>query len=174
MSGKLKLILGGAKSGKSSFAMELAEKIPGEKIYLATAQALDDEMKEKIKRHKKDRSSSWETIEETEEISQILKGLRFQCSVVVLDCITLWLSNLLHKGYDEGEVFEIIKKFLDTAKKSDYSLLAVSNEVGMGIVPKNKLARQFRDIAGKINQEIAKAADEVYFVFSGIPKKIKP
>lgn len=141
---------------------------------MATAEALDDEMREKIKRHKRDRPSSWETIEETEDISKILKGLRFRCSVVVFDCITLWLSNLLCKGYGEEEVLERIRNILDIVKKSDYSLLAVSNEVGMGIVPGNKLARQFRDIAGKVNQEIAKAADEVYFVFSGIPKRIKP
>lgn len=173
MSHRLILILGGARSGKSSFAMKLAGEKTGKKFYLATAEALDNEMKARIERHKKERPSSWETIEETKDILQTLKNLRSKCDVVILDCVTLWLSNLLHKGHDEPEILKITEELLSVVKKNDYLLVAVSNEVGLGIVPDNELARRFRDIAGRVNQEIASAADEVYFLLSGIPKRIK-
>lgn len=173
MTARFVLILGGARSGKSSFAMGLAEKGKGKKIYLATAEALDDEMRERIEKHKKERPPSWKTVEEPEHIPKALRELRTECNVVVLDCITLWLSNLLHSGYDEKKVWEKIKEFQSVVKENDTMLLAVSNEVGLGIVPDNPLARRFRDLAGKVNQKLAEAADEVYFLVSGIPQKIK-
>lgn len=173
MTKRFVLILGGARSGKSSFAMELAEKKKGQRFYLATAAALDDEMKERIEKHKKERPPSWKTVEEPEHIPKALKELRTECSVVVLDCITLWLSNLLHSGYDEEKIWEKIKEFQGVVRENDYMLLAVSNEVGLGIVPDNPLARRFRDLAGRVNQKLTEAADEVYFLMSGIPQKIK-
>ena len=173
MSHRLILILGGARSGKSSFAIKFAGEKAGKKFYLATAEPLDNEMKERIERHKKERPSSWETIEETKDIPQTLRNLRSKCDVVILDCVTLWLSNLLHEGHDESEILKITEELLSVVKENDYLLVAVSNEVGLGIVPDNGLARRFRDIAGRVNQEIASAADEVYFLLSGIPKRIK-
>lgn len=173
MAGRLNLILGGARSGKSSFALDLAGKKGKEKFYLATAEALDEEMKERIEHHKKERNSSWKTIEEALDIAGVFKKLGSQCDVVVVDCMTLWLSNLLHHGCDEKAVSGRTRELLDTIKENDYLVIAVSNEVGMGIVPDNRLARDFRDLAGRLNQEMAAAADEVYFLISGIPQKIK-
>ena len=173
MTERLSLVLGGARSGKSSFALKLANRKGKEKFYLATAEAFDEEMKKRIEHHKKKRTGSWKTIEEALDITGVLKKLRSQCDVVVIDCMTLWLSNLLHQGYDDEAIAIKTKELLDTIKGNDYLLIAVSNEVGMGIVPDNKLARDFRDLAGRLNQEMAAAADEVYFLLSGIPQKIK-
>lgn len=183
-------IVGGAKSGKSKFAIELAEnyihsenivknKTQGKvkKSYIATAQALDDEMKERIEKHKKERSLGWDTFEEPLNISVLLKELKEQYSVILIDCITLWLSNLFLSTSQKDIIKQSIDEFVDVlniyrAQKSTV-LFIVSNEVGMGIVPDNKLARKFRDEAGALNQKISTLANEVYFVLSGIPIKIK-
>jgi adenosylcobinamide kinase/adenosylcobinamide-phosphate guanylyltransferase len=173
MTERLNLVLGGARSGKSSFSLELAGKKGKEKFYLATAEAHDEEMKKRIEHHREKRAGSWKTIEEPLDITNVLKKLRSRCDVVVIDCMTLWLSNLLHQGYDDETIAIKTKELLDTIKGNDYLVIAVSNEVGMGIVPDNRLARDFRDFAGRLNQEMAGAADEVYFLISSIPQKIK-
>lgn len=170
MKKKTIFITGGARSGKSSFAMAEASKIPGKKAYVATAQALDDEMRQRIEDHKKQRTSEWGTHEEPLKIVSLIETIRDDCSAIIVDCLTLWLSNLIQAGMDvEAEMRHLISA-LDHPHPPIY---IVSNEVGMGIVPVNSLARSFRDMAGLLNQKIAAAADEVYMTVAGIPVKIK-
>jgi len=175
--GKLFLILGGARSGKSSYALKLAESMTGERLYLATAEALDKEMAERIKKHKKERGNNWTTIEEPIKVADVIKKSTGY-DVILLDCITIWLSNLI-TNYGlritnlDSQIAKHITSLVSMCKKTKANIIVVSNEVGLGIVPDNPLARQFRDISGYANQKIAEAADEVYFVTAGIPVKIK-
>ena len=166
-------IIGGARSGKSAFAEKLATSLTGKRAYIATAQALDPEMAARIEKHRKQRGASWDTYEEPLAIADLLKKLSSSYDVVLLDCLTLWLSNTMaHTDGDDAvatrsdELVEAIRAFKGTC-------IVVSNEVGLGIVPDNPLARKFRDLAGTLNQKVAQAADEAYFTASGIPMKIK-
>jgi len=171
MSNKIIFITGGARSGKSAFALEKASEISGKKAYIATAEALDKEMKERIERHKKDRGNNWDTYEEPVKIAEVVNEIKNNYSAVIIDCLTLWLSNLIHM---ERKVNKEIESFISSLVTHHSSLIfIVSNEVGMGIVPDNKMAREFRDWAGFLNQKIAETADEVYLVTAGIPIKIK-
>ncbi len=170
--GRIVFVIGGARSGKSSFALEKAELFPGRKAYIATAEPLDDEMRERVEKHRKQRGKDWDTHEEPVEMARVLKEKGRDYSAVVLDCLTLWLSNVLLGGKDpEGE----IEAFLAFLRDGDHPpFFIVSNEVGMGIVPDNALSRKFRDLAGHLNQKVAGIADEVYLVTAGIPLRIKP
>ena len=172
---KIIFITGGARSGKSSFAEKLASALGNNVIFLATAEVLDKEMAARIKKHKSKRNSTWKTVEEPININILNKFKNFE-GAVILDCITLWLSNMIHKFGIEGaenRILEDIQMLLKTARTSRFTIIVVSNELGMGIVPENKLAREFRDIAGRCNQIIARMADEVYLMISGIELKIK-
>ncbi len=186
MNSRIMFITGGVRSGKSSFALKEAGRIEGRKAYIATAEALDEEMKERIERHKKERGDGWDTYEEPLNIASLIKEIQHKYSIIVLDCLTLWLSNLIHKSKQpENEINELISILVSLNHSSSsnrlnslYSLnglniFIVSNEVGMGIVPDNKMAREFRDLAGLLNQKVAEIADEVYLVTAGIPIKIK-
>lgn len=168
-------VIGGARSGKSSFALREAVKIKGLKAYIATAEALDDEMKERIRKHKDERGADWDTFEEPLKVSEIIGEIKDKYSVIVLDCLTLWLSNLICGNMDcNREIDDLIAELENSRLKTPSSkLFVVSNEVGMGIVPENELARRFRDMAGFLNQKVAGIADEVYLVTAGIPIKIK-
>ncbi|MBI4844848.1 MAG: bifunctional adenosylcobinamide kinase/adenosylcobinamide-phosphate guanylyltransferase [Nitrospirae bacterium] len=172
MKNKIVFITGGARSGKSSFALREADKLEGRKAYIATAQALDEEMKGRIRRHKEERGAGWDTFEEPLKVSELLGKIKGEYCVIVLDCLTLWLSNLMMA---DADVNNEIEKFLNALRVTHHAsrLLIVSNEVGMGIVPENELARRFRDMAGFLNQKAAEIADEVYLVTAGIPIKIK-
>jgi adenosylcobinamide kinase/adenosylcobinamide-phosphate guanylyltransferase len=164
-------ITGGARSGKSSFALNEASKLKGKKAFIATLQPLDEEMKARVQRHKAERSTEWNTFEEPLDLKKLLSQLN-DYSVVLIDCLTLWLSNLMLKGRDiDLEIEELISAL--NSKRETLRVFIVSNEVGMGIVPENKMARQFRDVAGMLNQKMAQIADEVYFLVSGMPLKIK-
>lgn len=169
--GRITFIIGGARSGKSSFALEQASECRGKKAYIATAQAFDDEMMDRIAKHRDERGSDWDTIEEPVRLSEILKTASAEYDVVLVDCLTLWLSNLLLADMDAEKETDAFISLLIT--HNPLRLFIVSNEVGMGIVPDNELARRFRDLAGKLNQKVAAAADEVYLVAAGIPIKIK-
>lgn len=170
--GRIIFVIGGAKSGKSSFALEKAGAFPGKKAYVATAQPLDDEMKERIERHKAQRGKDWDTFEEPIRMARVLKQMGREYSTGVIDCLTLWISNLLI-GSENLE--EEVDAFLALLKNRDCTnLFIVSNEVGMGIVPDNALSRRFRDRAGYLNQQVAAIADEVYLVVAGMPLRIKP
>jgi adenosylcobinamide kinase/adenosylcobinamide-phosphate guanylyltransferase len=168
--GKIIFITGGARSGKSSFALESAAKHEGKRAYVATAQALDSEMKERIERHRKERGSEWDTFEEPMDLAKALPPLGSVYDVIIIDCLTIWLSNLM---LSEVEVGREVEGLITALREVNTNVFVVSNEVGMGIVPDNETARRFRDMAGSLNQKVADAADEAYLVVSGIPVRIK-
>ena len=174
MSYEIILVTGGARSGKSNFAYHLANSMGKRRAYVATAEPLDEEMKERIIKHQEERGIGWDTIEETLDLAGILESIRGKYQVVLIDCITLWISNLLHH-YENNEksVMDHIKIFINNCKEVDCNLIIVSNEVGMGIVPENRLARLFRDISGKVNQMLGNRASSVYLIVSGLSLKIK-
>ncbi len=169
--GKLIFITGGARSGKSAFAQKLAARLGKKVTYIATAQAKDKEMELKIKFHRKNRPSHWKTIEEEKDITEVLSRGAKKSEVILLDCLTLLISNLLLSS--RKDVLKEVRQLVGRIKEIKATTLIVSNEVGMGIVPDNRLARRFRDIAGEANQIVAQVADEVYLVVSGIPIKVR-
>lgn len=167
---KIIFVTGGARSGKSGFALNMADAVSVKKAYIATAESMDSEMSERIKKHKEARGKEWDTFEEPVKISALIKSLDEKYDVLLIDCLTLWLSNMM---LADKNVEEEMKVFCSSLLKVRCSLIIVSNEVGMGIVPENKLARQFRDLSGMLNQKIAEISDEVYLLTAGIPIKIK-
>lgn len=168
---RIVFVTGGARSGKSSFALAEALKVAGGKAFIATAEATDKEMEERIKRHRRDRGNGWKTFEEPVEIARLIKEIDGRYPAVVVDCLTLWLANVMMCGLDGEKETGRLVTALRALKKT--SVFIVSNEVGLGIVPENELARRFRDMAGRLNQRVASVADEVYVTFSGIPVRIK-
>ena len=174
MSRKVTLVTGGARSGKSKFAYDLAHFMGERRAYIATAEPLDEEMRERIRKHQEERGIGWETIEEPINLADVLKNVGGKYGVVLIDCITLWISNLLHYyENDENCIMDDIEKFIDICKEMDQNLIIVSNEVGMGIVPENRLARLFRDISGWTNQMLGDIASSVYLIVSGLSLRIK-
>jgi adenosylcobinamide kinase/adenosylcobinamide-phosphate guanylyltransferase len=172
MSNKTVFIIGGARSGKSAFAEKLASELAGKRAYLATAQALDPEMAARIEKHRKDRGLAWDTYEEPLAVAELLKKLSGRYDVVLIDCLTLWLSNVI--AHTDGDVVSFRSDELVAAINNFNGVcIIVSNEVGLGIVPDNPLARKFRDLAGILNQRVALTANDVYFTAAGIPVKIK-
>ena len=171
---RLVLITGGARSGKSGFAVTEAEKAGDKLVYIATATAEDPEMEERIRKHKAERADGWETVEEPLDLVGAVKKITPE-RVIVIDCLTLWLTNMLMQNSEDFEdraKAETIR-LADVLKAYEGDVFVVSNEVGMGLVPENALARLFRDAAGAVNRKMAEAADEVYLVVSGMPLKIK-
>jgi len=170
-------ITGGARSGKSRFAEQLAVTYGAPLGYLATAQLLDDEMGQRIQKHQLRRGDGWQTVEEPLQLAQTLAAIDGRFKVILLDCLTLWLSNLLLQEElsdgTEERIVEEMRQLAATLKSMTTPVIIVSNEVGMGIVPENRLARIFRDIAGRANQIIAATADEAWLVASGIPLRLK-
>ena len=166
-------VIGGCRSGKSSFALDYANKQFRKKIFLATSQALDDEMERRIARHRKDRGSDWTTIEEPTKLTETLASLKTNCEVVLIDCLTIWISNLLMDGETEEQIVSNTENLTEVMKKIGQSIVVVSNEVGSGIVPENKIARIYRDIAGIVNQKVAVCSDTVVLTVAGIPHVIK-
>jgi adenosylcobinamide kinase / adenosylcobinamide-phosphate guanylyltransferase len=165
------LILGGARSGKSAYAQNLAETHGSERLYLATATAGDEEMAARIARHRRDRGQGWTTVEEPLDIVAVLATHARGGRAVVVDCLTLWLSNLLLAGRDPGPAAAALA---DAIQGLAGPAIFVSNEVGMGLVPDHKLGREFRDWQGRVNQEIGAACDAVIFVAAGLPLQLKP
>lgn len=171
----LSLILGGARSGKSRFALERGEALGKEKIFIATAKPTDEEMARRIERHRRERPAGWKTVEAPVRLAEVLPSLEGKGDVVVIDCFTLWLSNLL-TAFDEDEekVLGEIDRLIKVARSVSLSVVAVSNEVGMGIVPTDHfLSRLFRDLSGTLHQRWAAEADEVYWMMAGIAVPIK-
>jgi adenosylcobinamide kinase/adenosylcobinamide-phosphate guanylyltransferase len=171
-------ITGGVRSGKSTFAEKRAGEFGSRLCYLATAQTLDCEMDERVRRHRERRGDEWNTIEEPIHLSQALARSDGQYDAILVDCLTLWLSNLLLRYEDAAEnseerIHEDLQRLKNTLQGMVTPVVFVSNEVGMGIVPDNALGRMFRDIAGRTNQGMAAGADEVYVIISGIPLKLK-
>ncbi len=188
--GGLCLVLGGVRSGKSDFAMALAErraKGPGLRpVYVATAPAsyaesgpdsgtsrnTDEEMKARIDLHRAGRGAAWDTIEEQVEITRVVEegGAK---AVLLIDCLTLWITNLMGQGFQDADIIERAEVFAACAAKAQSSVIVVSNEVGQGIVPQSALGRRFRDLSGIVNQRVAAFAKDVYLVTAGIAQKIK-
>ncbi|QEM69224.1 bifunctional adenosylcobinamide kinase/adenosylcobinamide-phosphate guanylyltransferase [Geobacter sp. FeAm09] len=171
-------ITGGARSGKSRFAEELAQRFGAPLGYLATAQTLDDEMAERVGKHRLRRGDAWQTIEEPLHLSRALATCDGTCNAILVDCLTLWLSNLLFHYEEqsddaEARILEDVHRLTAALREMQTPVIVVSNEVGQGIVPENRLARRFRDIAGQANQILAAMADEVHVVISGIPLRLK-
>lgn len=171
--GKVIFITGGARSGKSSFALEKGRELGGRKAFIATMQAFDDETAKRIKMHREARGPEWETFEEPTEVVSLLNRLEGDFDTVVLDCLTLWLSNLMLSSQNIEEATAGLAKALKNNRMAG-GVVLVSNEVGMGIVPENRLAREFRDMAGVLNRAVADIADEAYLMVSGMSICIKP
>jgi len=180
----LALITGGARSGKSSFAGRLASLWSDDVVFIATCQPLDEEMRRRVELHRRQRPAGWTTVEEEFDLPRVLRQVgRTEGRVVILDCLTLWLSNLfsVHQQADpagcEAEVLERVGEFIAAAEEvrgRGVRLIVVTNEVGSGIVPVNALARSFRDALGRANQMVAATADQVYLLVSGLPLQVKP
>lgn len=171
---RLIYITGGARSGKSGYAQQLAEQHPGTLLYIAPAQVLDAEMAERVERHRQVRGERWALLEEPLQLADLLTSAAQGKSALLLDCVTLWLSNLFfHFAEDHRAVFAEVEKLVSAVKDLDIPLYLVSNELGSGIVPENAMSRSFRDLAGTVNQRLAVAADEAWLVVSGLPVKLK-
>jgi adenosylcobinamide kinase/adenosylcobinamide-phosphate guanylyltransferase len=164
------LITGGARSGKSRYAEERARRTGARLLYVATAEAGDDEMARRIDEHRKRRGEQWITVEEPVEIGRRLLEQRGKIDAAVVDCVTLWISNLLLRN---GDAEREIEALADTLTRLDYDTFFVTNEVGAGIVPDNALARRFRDLVGWTNQRLAQVADEVVLMIAGLAMNVK-
>ena len=188
MAKKFVLILGGARSGKSSFAQGMAAELGEKVLFVATGEPLDEEMVLRIKEHKRTRPQNWRTLEIAITVGQKLEGQIGNAEVVLLDCLTLLISNILTKeaaasschcerneanSETEKQVATEMEDLIGCIDKHESNFIVVSNEVGLGLVPESKLGRVYRDLLGKANQLLAQHADEVYFMASGIPMKIK-
>lgn len=173
---KLHFILGGARSGKSAYALALAEAALTVKsetprlVYLATAEAGDAEMAARIRRHQSERGPRWSTIETPLDISAALDREKDSGQIIVIDCLTLWLSNLMHA---ERDIAAATGELLQALKACPCPVIVLSNEVGLGIVPDNPLAREFRDHAGRLHQALAAQADRVDFMAAGLQLRLK-
>jgi adenosylcobinamide kinase/adenosylcobinamide-phosphate guanylyltransferase len=179
------LITGGARSGKSRFALELARKTAGPVLFVATAVAGDREMHERIQKHRKERPSDWRLLETASDIGSRIEQTIGDAGVVIIDCITMLINNIFSQ-YDDHEFEEIdaslleqqvvaeVTGLMDCMKKFDSTFIAVTNEVGFGLVPDNRMGRLYRDSLGRANQLLAGYTDEVYLMVAGIPVKIEP
>lgn len=165
------LILGGARSGKSTFAQLLAEKTHSSRFYIATAEPYDDEMKKRIHHHQMERGEGWTTLEEPIRLPEIILEYSSPDNVLLVDCLTLWLSNLF--GVSCSDFSRQVEKLQDALSKAKGPVILVSNEIGMGIVPENALARSFRDEQGRLNQKIAASCEVVVFIAAGLPLFLK-
>ena len=185
--GKCILVTGGARSGKSRFSENLAASYGPNVLYIATAVAFDDEMKDRIKKHQETRVKTWSTIETFKNIPNVIRDSGDSYDCILLDCITVMLTNIMldyfdhHMEYLKVEDYNLVEKYLakemnkilDSIKEIDIDTILVTNELGWGVVPENFVARVFRDISGRINQIIGEKADKAYLLTCGIPIKIK-
>jgi len=176
MPGRVILVGGGARSGKSRFALEYARKLGPRRLFVATAQAFDAEMRERIQRHQDERGADFTTVEEPLKLAQLLGQLQDaqDVDVVVVDCLTLWLSNLVMQETSVERIENHVAEMVTTLKTRRQHVVLVSNEVGLGIVPESALGRIFRDVAGRTHQRLAAEADEVYFAAMGLVLRLVP
>lgn len=190
--GKLTLLLGGARSGKSSFAERRAKESGGDKVlYVATSEVKDEEMSERVKKHRSERPAAWETVEAPRNVAQAIRRVRSEARIILLDCMTFLVANhLMDAAAPEDDPFDDpsadpfdveiernivaeVEALVAYVQESDVELLVVSNEVGLGVVPPYELGRAYRDILGRANQILAQHADEVLLLVAGIPMQIK-
>ena len=170
------LITGGTRSGKSYFAVQQAlTRRDNNRYFIATAVAFDDEMNERIKKHKDERADNFTTIEAPYDVSSAIESIPDNASIILIDCLTVWIGNLMYRfDADPQKITDEINIVIAALQKKQVDCICVTNEVGMGIVPENKEARFFRDIAGMVNRSIASIAGEVVICICGIPHRIKP
>lgn len=165
------LVLGGARSGKTGFAERLAMRAGQRPVYLATAEALDDEMRERVRSHKQQRGQAFATIEEPIELSGALERAAAHHDVILVDCLTLWITNMIVSNKNVAEAVDELIATLSAITTA--RVILVSNEVGLGIVPDNAMARMFRDLAGSAHQRLAEICEDAYFVVAGLPMVLK-
>ena len=167
-------VTGRARSGKSSYTQQLAEQHPGELLYIAPARIEDEEMASRIELHRQSRGDRWQVLEEQLWLVDRLPDLAAGKGALLLDCVTLWVTNLFfHFEEQQGPVLAEVDRLIELAWQLDEPLYLVSNALGSGIVPENRMARKFRDLAGIVNQRLAAAADDAWLVVSGLPVKLK-
>lgn len=173
------LVTGGCRSGKSSYAQRRAEGLAGSRVFLATCPEVDEEMAQRIQRHRQQRDSAiWQTIEEPLAVADAISKAK-EYDTILVDCLTLWVSNLMFQNQsqeaaiDEDQVAAKSVELMEAAKAHPGTVIFVTNEVGLGIVPDNPLARQYRDLIGRCNQTVGRAADEVVFMCCGLPLTVK-
>lgn len=180
--GKIIFITGGCRSGKSAYAQNLAESVDGIRLFIATCPSdLDSEMNERIERHRKERGDKWENMEEPFDLQAAImhSAPEINADVILVDCLTLWVSNLMHRAFlkktdlTETDISGLCSGIIMACAEIDSTVIFVSNETGMGIVPENRVARDFRDLVGRCNQIIASASEEAFFMVSGIALKLK-
>ncbi len=172
--GSITLVTGGARSGKSGYAIERALAHRGSRrVFVATAQALDDEMRARIEHHRASRPAEFETVEEPLNVVAALAGLEGRADVVVLDCLTLWVSNLMATYSNDSAPLAEADSLARVLREASYASVIVTDEVGAGIVPDNPAARRFRDLLGWTNQKVAKAAGEVILMVAGLPLRVR-
>ena len=165
-------VTGGARSGKSAFALRKASSLAGDAVsFIATAEGLDTEMTERIERHKLERNPKWQSLEEALKIGSVLE--RATHKLIVLDCVALWVSNMLLAEISEAAMLERTGAFIAIAARLKKTVIVVSNEVGLGIVPDNALSRRYRDALGRVNQSFAAASSEAYLLVSGLELQLK-
>lgn len=170
---KITLITGGIRSGKSRYALSLTQKMNGQKIFIATAQAFDESMSVKIKKHQEERGEGFITIEEPIYLAKAMSAVP-QSDVILIDCLTLWVNNLLYYfKEDTGKIRQQFDLFLDVLAKPTRQIVIVTNEIGLGVTPENELTRTFIDELGFINQRVAQLSDEVIMMIAGLPQFIK-
>jgi adenosylcobinamide kinase/adenosylcobinamide-phosphate guanylyltransferase len=167
------LIGGGVRCGKSAFALSRARSLGTRRVYVATAEALDGEMSERIQRHVRERGSEFRTVEAPLDVVEKVDGI-VDADVVVIDCLTLWLTNLLLRGDLEAAILAQVDRLVSTLRGKPYPAIVVTNEVGMGVVPDSSLGRVFRDLCGRAHQTIARSADEIYFGALGTLIRLRP
>ena len=169
------LIIGGCRSGKSGYALKLGEAAGGPRnFFIATCVPQDDEMRARVTRHQQERGSLWQTLEAPLELAEIIVRHQSEANAMVIDCLTLWITNLMLAESDDQVLMEKIKNLSMTVRQATCPIILVSNEVGAGIVPENPLARRFRDLVGWANQHLAAACAQVVWMVAGIPVTIKP
>ena len=172
----ISLVVGGCRSGKSQYALKIAEKVDANRqVFIATCQPYDDEMRERIEKHRQQRSDAWLTVEAPLELPEAIGAYTAPDTVVLVDCLTLWISNILLQPDHtrDGGVETQTGRLVEALSDANGPIILVSNEVGTGIVPENRLARLFRDTAGAVNQQVAAVAGSVIWMVAGIPVTIK-
>jgi adenosylcobinamide kinase/adenosylcobinamide-phosphate guanylyltransferase len=167
------LVTGGCRSGKSACALQLAETYGPKRAFIAPARIFDREMEDRVRCHRAERDISWTTIEEANELALAITTAQDNCNVILVDCITLWLTNLLEENLDNEAILERVDLLCQVVQLARIPVILVTNETGWSIVPENPLARRFRDLAGLVNQRLAQTVTKVILCVAGIPVTIK-
>jgi adenosylcobinamide kinase/adenosylcobinamide-phosphate guanylyltransferase len=167
------LYTGGARSGKSTRALEAAQRLGETRCFVATAQALDEDMRQRIQHHQEERGAGWSTVEEPLRLAHALEQHATRADVLVVDCLTLWASNLLGAQLSNAELLQARADLVSAVERCPAHVVLVTNEVGLGIVPDNALARRYRDLLGRINQDMARACDTAVLLVAGLPLVMK-